>query len=296
MCPTVLILGAEGMLGRACAAAFTQSDIAVFGTQRSDATSPSYFDVSDLTAEERLETLLETHRPAYVVNAIAVLKASIKSSQHSGALAHLVNAEFPHRLAASAGRYGASVFHVSTDGVFAPSDTRILTEDVPADASDVYGLTKRLGEPPNGNTLVLRTSIVGRDPRHRRGLVEWFLSQEPGARLTGYANRRWTGVTAPQLAHFFTEIVKGGHFARLRETSGTFHFVPNEPLTKFDLLNLLNTHSGKRMYIERGLSTEGEGTTLLATLYPTIQTIAGSVPSWDELIEHMLGGSFSREE
>lgn len=295
MSPTVLILGAEGMLGRACTAAFKESDIAVFGTQRSDATAPSYFDVGDPAAQGRLEELLKAHRPAYVVNAIAVLKASIESSADSRAAAHLVNAEFPHWLASSAGRHGASVLHVSTDGVFAPS-ARLLTEDVPADACDLYGLTKRLGEPPHGNTIVLRTSIVGRDPRHRRGLVEWFLSQEPGARLTGYANRRWTGVTAPQLAHLFTEIVKGGHFARLRETSGTFHFVPNEPLTKFDLLNLLNTHSGKRAYIERDFSTEGEGTTLLATLYPTIQTLAGSVPSWDELIEHMLGGSFSREE
>ena len=46
-----------------------------------------------------------------------------------------------------------------------------------ADAEDLYGRTKYLGEVTSANVLTLRTSIIGRELVHQESLLEWFFQQ-----------------------------------------------------------------------------------------------------------------------
>ena len=52
------------------------------------------------------------------------------------------------------------------------------TEEDPSDAKDLYGRTKHLGEVQYPHCITLRTSIIGHELKGKRGLVEWFLSEE----------------------------------------------------------------------------------------------------------------------
>ena len=45
------------------------------------------------------------------------------------------------------------------------------------DPSDMYGLSKLLGEINGPNSLTIRTSIIGHSINSNHGLIDWFLKQ-----------------------------------------------------------------------------------------------------------------------
>ena len=80
-----------------------------------------------------------------------------------------------HRLARLCAVAGARLVHVSTDCVF--SGARDAHEADFADANDLYGRSKYLGEVDYLNAVTLRTSIIGHELASAHGLVGWFPSQ-----------------------------------------------------------------------------------------------------------------------
>ena len=89
---------------------------------------------------------------------------------------------------------GRLLIHASTDCVF---DGRRgwYRSDEPPNATDAYGLSKRVGEAcvAAPNVVVLRTSIVGPPAGAGRGLLGWFLRQD--GPVEGWTNHRWNGIT-----------------------------------------------------------------------------------------------------
>ena len=82
---------------------------------------------------------------------------------------------FPHQLLALCQASDARLIHISTDCVFA-GHIGMYTEDNIADAEDLYGRSKYLGEVSGEGGLTLRSSIIGRELSTSSGLIEWFLS------------------------------------------------------------------------------------------------------------------------
>ena len=229
----VLVTGAAGMLGREVVRALRARGCEVVETGRRGDGGRLRFD-----AERDPATSLFADPVDLVVNCAAVLASEIdEAGVESVRRAETVNAAFPHALAAAAAAAGARLVHISTDAVFRADAGRCL-EDDERWADDVYGSTKRRGEPDAANALSLRCSFIGRDPQRRRGLLEWLLAQPGGAAVDGFVDQAWNGLASGQVAAVCAALADEALFARARAESPVHHVFEDPPLTKHELVEL----------------------------------------------------------
>lgn len=191
---------------------------------------------------DELARMLDAEQPDVMLNAVGVIKQVIGQAEEVGPAGTIaVNALYPHRLAALCRARGVRLIHFSTDCVFSGSINSQrgplgYRESDLADARDVYGLSKLLGEPAEPGCVVLRTSIIGRELRGRHSLVEWFLSQGGGA-VRGFSRALFTGLPTIVLANVTLMLVQN-----FPDMEGLWH-VGADPISKYDLLSVIN-----RMY------------------------------------------------
>ena len=174
-----------------------------------------------------------------VVNCVGLLRShpSYGTPEFQKA-ATLVNAVWPQWLAEVANEVGCRVLHLSTDAVFCPS-AEPATERTSVSPSEIYGLSKALGEVDDPCVLNLRFSVIGPAPDRAPSLWEWVVRQPLGAEVPGYATFEWTGCTSRQLACFISDLVSPSVFEVVRSGGPFCHFVPNGPATKFAVLSSL---------------------------------------------------------
>ncbi|MBI2839864.1 MAG: sugar nucleotide-binding protein [Acidobacteria bacterium] len=167
----------------------------------------------------------------WFVNATGIIKQRIRDDRPSDVeAAVLVNALFPHWLAAAGRELGAKVLQIATDCVYSGGRGEYVETDT-HDAVDVYGWTKSLGEVPGPGFYSLRCSIVGPEPRRSVSLLEWFRRQPAHAAVSGYANHRWNGVTTLHFARICGSVIRGN-----LALPNLQHVVPSGEITKNDLL------------------------------------------------------------
>lgn len=220
------------MVGRAVATRLRELGVSVVGASRLGADGGIALDAADPPPLESLVAGADL-----VVNAIGVLRSDPDYPGTNYRLrAARVNAAFPLLLAEAAVRQGARVVHISTDAVFGPASTP-ADEGTEVSASEPYGLSKALGEADAEQVVNIRCSVIGQAPG-RRNLWEWLVTQPDGAEVPGY-DTRWTGVTSRQLATLCADLLAAHVFLRIRAAGPTHHFVPNEAITKFELLRRL---------------------------------------------------------
>lgn len=244
----VLILGASGMLGNAMIRVMAaNADLEVIGTLRSDgarrffapdlrATLVSGVDALD---QDSLIRLFSQTRPDVVINCIGLVKQLADADDPLLALP--VNAILPHRLARISALVGARLVHVSTDCVFS-GRRGLYTESDEADAQDLYGRSKLLGEVSDANAVTLRTSIIGHEFNSRHGLVEWFMTQN--GQVRGFTRAIFSGLPTCELARVIDEYV-----LPQPGLSGVYQ-VASAPISKYDLLKLVAQHYGKDIVIQ----------------------------------------------
>jgi len=191
----------------------------------------------DADDREGLRSLLLRIRPDVVVNCIGV----IKKFALDPLIAIPINAVLPHRLAQLCDVIQARLIHISTDCVFSGRRGMYKETDAP-DAEDLYGRSKLLGEPEHVRTITLRTSMIGEELQSTNGLVSWFLSQA-GA-VTGFRHAIFSGLPTVELARVITDYVLP-HPA----LGGVYH-VAADPISKYDLLGMVNEVYGKGLLIE----------------------------------------------
>jgi dTDP-4-dehydrorhamnose reductase len=206
-------------------------------TTRSGAAGGIPFDALD--GRRKIRAVLDRHGPfTWIINCVAVLQSLIDDTDGASLRrAEQVNGEFPHQLAAAAAETGARVIHISTDAVFPATATRCGEGTAPA-PDTIYGRSKLRGEVSSGSVLNLRCSIVGFDPAHGRGLLEWLRRQRAGARVPGFTDQLWVGCTTLQLAELCQRLI-GGLFDTARAEGPTHHFCPLEPVSKCELASSL---------------------------------------------------------
>lgn len=168
-------------------------------------------------------------RPEVVINCIGVVKQA--PARHESRVNLAINSLFPQRLATCCQAIGARLIHISTDCVFSGRKGMYVEDDL-ADADDLYGRTKFLGEVTGPGCLTLRTSIIGRELKTSRGLLEWFLNHR-GGKVPGYTQAIYTGFTTLALAEILAMLIE--QFPR---STGLYH-VSSDPITKYKLLCLL---------------------------------------------------------
>lgn len=242
-------------------------DYSIFEEQR----CVEYID-ADGVAETR--KTIERLRPDVVINAIGIVKQVSDSKNVIRTLT--VNSIFPHRLNEFAVEFGFRLICISTDCVFDGNDGNYSEMDMP-NAVDLYGKSKNLGEVVSDRALTLRTSIIGRELQTSHSLVEWFLSNK-GKSIKGYANAIYSGFPTVVLA----DIIKSLIFEHPYMT-GLYH-VSSDPISKFDLLNLLNNAYGSNIVIRRDEDFKIDRSLDSSKFWNETKFISAG---WDEMIEKM---------
>ncbi len=137
---------------------------------------------------------LREFNDAVIINCIGRIRQ--KSDDANDLL--LANTVLPSELRNSL-QNNVTLIQASTDCVFNGDLEEPYPAGHPADATDDYGWSKRLGEvvlSGRPNTLVLRVSIIGPDRNPEgKGLMAWVKSQKPGASINGFTNHFWNGIT-----------------------------------------------------------------------------------------------------
>jgi dTDP-4-dehydrorhamnose reductase len=245
----VLILGGGGMLGHKLWQSYRER-FDTWVTVRSDARAYAggqLFDASrtisgvDALHFDSVVRALAIARPTVIINCVGIIKQVAAAKDPLMSVG--VNSLFPHRLEQLSRAVGARLIHISTDCVFSGRKGNYVETD-PSDAEDLYGRTKFLGEIAGENALTLRTSIIGRELSTASGLVEWFL-RTPHERVRGYTRALFTGLTTNELADVIAEVI-----TRHKSLSGVYH-VASTPISKYDLLVLLNDVFGRKIEVER---------------------------------------------
>jgi dTDP-4-dehydrorhamnose reductase len=283
----VLVLGAQGMLGRAVFDWFARRGWNVAGTQFTDPESPRYLDAAADAA--CWQPIFAGASCDYAINCIGVLKNAMRDDDAASmSTAIRVNALFPHSLARVAASEGARVIHISTDAVFAEGRSDPYSENDAPDCRDHYGRSKALGECPAANVLNIRCSIVGRDPAKGKGLLEWLLRQPDECEVPGFRDQLWNGVTTLQFAQLCEAIIEQpGAFESARRLSSVHHFCPNPATSKYDLLCTWRRVTGKRITI-CPTDSKSPGGRLLSTIYGFPPALYSAPPGWDVVLSELL--------
>jgi len=227
----------------------------------------------DVEHHDALVKVLDQVRPDVVVNCAGLTKH--KPEAEDPLVSIPINTLMPHRLAGLCKLVGARLIHVSTDCVFSGEKGSYVESDF-ADARDVYGKSKALGEVDYSHAITLRTSTIGHELQSEYGLLDWFLSQS--GRCKGYTRAIFSGLPTVVFAQVVRDVVIP-HV----ELSGLFH-VAAKPINKYDLLKLIADVYGKeieivqddKLSIDRSLNAKRFH---LATGY--------IAPEWPELIKLM---------
>ena len=243
----VIVLGANGMIGSTMLRILArQAGWQVFGTVRSESVlgrvplemASRLISGVDLTNSDALIRLFRKCSPDVVVNCAGLTKHVSGGTDPLEAL--IMNALIPHRLAELCGVSGARLIHVSTDCIFSGSKGNYSEADL-ADARDVYGKTKHLGEVASLGSITLRTSTIGHELGTRLGLLEWFLAQ---SRCKGYRRAIFSGLPTVEFARVVRDIVIPNG-----SLSGLYH-VGAELIDKECLLRVITREYGLTTEIE----------------------------------------------
>jgi dTDP-4-dehydrorhamnose reductase len=282
----VVVLGANGMIGSAMLSQLTgYKDLQVLGIVR-DAEKvaklcPKLYKKCksgfDLTSQDQIVRIFFEHRPDVVINCAGVTKHLLQGRDYISALS--MNSLLPHRLADICEISGTRLIHISTDCVFSGQKGNYSESDL-ADAEDLYGRSKHIGEATYGRALTIRTSTIGHEFGARRGLLEWFITQKECA---GYRRAIFSGLTTIEFANIVRD-----HILTRSDLSGLYH-VGAEPIDKDSLLRLIASRYGLKtkifpsdeLVIDRSLNSERFK---LETGYVA--------PTWPQLIDAMYNNQY----
>jgi dTDP-4-dehydrorhamnose reductase len=193
----------------------------------------------DVENYDSLTSAFAMIKPDVVINCIGLIKQRAEAEDPLQALG--INALLPHRLARLCQLANARLVQISTDCVFSGRKGNYLESDE-ADAQDLYGRSKLLGEVDYPHAITIRTSIIGHELSGAFGLVGWFLSQR--GNVKGYTRAIFSGLPTCELARVIRD-----HVLPRPELHGLYH-VSAAPVSKYDLLRLVNQEYRKGLRID----------------------------------------------
>lgn len=224
-----LVLGSNGMAGHTVSLFLKSKRHDVIGFARTTSSLVETI-VGDVCDTNFLRRCITDGQYDAVVNCVGVLNAQAESNKAS---ACFINALLPHLLAEYTAGTDTQVVQLSTDCVFSGKRGGYREDDL-RDGESFYDRSKALGELEDGANITLRTSIVGPDVHAGGiGLLNWFMRQRDSVK--GYTRAIWTGQTTLQLA-------KTIEYAVERRISGLYNIVPDQAISKYDLLVLFSRY------------------------------------------------------
>lgn len=230
----ILVFGPFGMLGHETVRVLKGSGLEVKTAGRDSADIEFDAEAADFS-DPRLKGF------DYLVNCIGLISHNIDETDPALVReAKSLNSQFPKHLEEFATKTQAKIIQIATDCVFSGLRGDYQETDL-HDADDVYGKTKSAGEISSASVMNLRSSIIGRELRGKKSLLEWVIGQPYGTSVHGFTDRLWNGVTTTA----FAKVVRG---IILEETfrSGVWHLVPSGKMTKAELVARIASAVGRQ--------------------------------------------------
>lgn len=227
-----LVLGCNGMAGHMISLYLKEKGHIVCGLAR---TKSPFVDtiVGDACDAGIMKEIVTSNKYDSIINCIGILNQFAETDKAS---AVYLNSYLPHYLARLTEGTDTQVIHMSTDCVFSGARGQYVEGDL-RDGATFYDRSKALGELEDDKNLTLRNSIVGPDINEKGiGLLNWFMKQS--GEVNGYTGAIWTGQTTLQLA-------KTMEVAAMEKAHGLYNAVPDESISKYDLLKLFNKYLRK---------------------------------------------------
>ena len=248
----LLIIGVGGMLGNALYRYFDErTNNRTFGLLRNKKKILNFFNKfnsekiieKDFFDLDNLDQILSDLSPNIIFNCIGIVKQNPLSNDPLSSIR--VNSIFPHLLNKLSLKFNFRLIHFSTDCVFSGLQGNYLETDF-ADANDIYGRSKFLGEISNNGNITIRTSFIGKELGTNRALLNWFLSQK--GKIKGYKNAIYSGLTTLEVAKVLDKYVIPNP-----DLKGLYHLSADN-INKYSLLSLLNEVYKKDLFIEEDLN------------------------------------------
>ena len=279
----ILVFGASGMLGHMLIRVLSPHHH-VIGTTTShyNVQSPlarilsrdNLIDLVDVHNLSTVEIAIRETKPDVIINCVGLIKQKMGTTNSVEAIQ--LNSLFPHQLAEICLKSNIRMIHFSTDCVFQGIPGIKRVSDTP-NATDLYGLSKLLGEVNTPSSITLRTSIVGRQLFGSESLFEWAISQR-GTTVKGYKNAIYTGLTTNQLSQIIEKLIQD-----FPELSGIYQLA-SSPISKFELISKLNNHLKLNLRIEPETDFHCDRT-LDGTKFSELTNI--DIPSWDDMLTEL---------
>ena len=238
----VAILGSTGMLGSAITRFMETQDVQVteFNRLGKSINGKNTAIKIDVLGDYVLSNVFKGIEIDFVINSIGMVKQVI--DEHSGKdifEAKRINSEFLENLNIFSGYTGIPIIQIGTDCVYS-GKTGQYSENSYFDPIDTYGITKNVGEQSLSEAMLIRCSIIGREMKSFVSLIEWVLKQPIGAKINGFTNHFWNGVTTLQFSEIVSGVLKTDGFRK-----GTVHLVPSNVISKNKLIKLIAAEFGR---------------------------------------------------
>jgi dTDP-4-dehydrorhamnose reductase len=261
----VAVLGSTGMLGSTLTRILEQdfSSVIEFNRSGKSITGKNKAITLDALGNFNFMDKLGGLEIDYVINAIGMIKQVINEEKTEDIfLANAINNDFVIKLNKFSVDTGIRVIQIGTDCVYSGSGG-LYSEEDGFDPIDVYGKTKNLGELASTESMLLRTSIIGKEVKSAVSLLGWVLSQPVGTVINGYINHIWNGVTTLHFSKIVSGIIRSESFVK-----GVTHLVPGNTVSKFELIKIIALEFGRSDLEIREFNAENPINRTLITVKP----------------------------
>ena len=250
MKPSIIILGAHGMLGWQVLSQFKDSNFNIKCQVRNNKKQKTLIKKLNLNnkikffnfdiEKDKIDVLYKRiSKNDIIINCIGKIKPFINENDlNQIKTAIKINSHFPILLSKMIRIKNVKIYQIATDCVFSGTVGN-YNEMAKHDALDVYGKTKSLGEVNIKNFFNIRVSIIGKELDTKNSLVEWFLSNEKKEKIFGFKDHLWNGVTTSVFSHILYTIIN-----KKINIPNNFHLIPKDKVNKFKLMQLLKNHYG----------------------------------------------------
>ena len=288
----ILILGGTGEVGHMlCKSLSSSHQVYTTIRKKNDLNSVNFFAKvlpepncifnNDITDEKELKNIFDNIRPDLIINCIAVIKHR-ETCVEGNPEAEYINSILPHFLKNECEARNIKLIHLSTDCVF-KGDKGNYSEVDKTDATDFYGITKSKGEIFNSkNVLTIRTSFIGPSLFYKTGLYEWIKLQE-GKTVNGFINAIYSGLTTIEFSRIIGIIVRD-----FQELNGLYN-LSSDPISKFDLLNLINDKMKLNVTINKESNFSCDRSLNSEKIKSLTKII---VPSWNKMIDELVNYNY----
>tara|TARA_Y200000002_G_scaffold95363_1_gene76991 strand:- start:1138 stop:2007 length:870 start_codon:yes stop_codon:yes gene_type:complete len=275
----VLILGSDGMIGHKIAQSLNDNCELILSSRKSISLDTIGLKrgkilLHDLITDN-LDSMLKKIFPDLIINCAGITtRRGVKDNIQN---TRLLNSDIPHRLDSWANLNSKKLIHFSTDCVFSGSRGNYLDNDI-ADANDIYGKTKAVGEVNSFNTLTIRCSMIGREIYNFTELFEWLVKNK-NKNIDGYSKVFYSGITTVRMGKIISKIINEDI-----NLTGIYN-ISSIPISKFELLHKLSNAFGLNVDITENKNIKSNKV-LNSKKFAEITGI--KTPDWDDLISEFV--------